>query len=123
RRRALELFTAKREPAFRTTLVSLLNDRELRGDAIRALAVYDTPDIANRLLSLYPSLNADERQDAIQTLTARPTFALSLLDAIEQGRIPRHEVSALVIRELQALNVAAVTDRLKKVWGDIRPAS
>ena len=51
------------------------------------------------------------------------SFALALLTAIEQGAIPRSEVSALTIRQLQALDDKQVSERLAKVWGDIRQTS
>ncbi|HEY2414454.1 MAG TPA: PVC-type heme-binding CxxCH protein [Pirellulaceae bacterium] len=123
RRRALELLSAKHEPGFLGILLSLLKDDSLRPDAIRALANYDSPQIPPKLVNIYTSLNSLERQDAIQTLSARPIYALVLLDAIEQGIIPRQDVSALTIRQLQAINDQRVTDRLTKVWGNIRRAS
>ena len=123
RRRALELLVTKRDPAFGKSVLALLRDPVLRPDAIRALAAYDLPEIPPRLVTVYPTLLPAERQDAIQTLTARPAFAQALLGAIEQGTIPRQDVSALVIRQLQALEDPAVNARLAKVWGDIRPAS
>jgi hypothetical protein len=94
---------------------------ELRPEIIRTLAGYEQPDIPVRLVELYPRLTPAEQQDAIQTMTARPAFALSLLDAIEQKKIPRQDISALIIRQLLALEQTPVTDRLRAVWGEIRP--
>src|SRR5262249_50227568 len=123
RRRAIDLLSTRREPEFLKTLFSLLQQADLRADAIRALAAYDSPEIPPRLVGVYSALSADERQDAIQTLTARPAFALTLLDAIDGGNIPRQDVSALTIRQLQSLADKRVEDRLTKVWGTIRRAS
>jgi putative membrane-bound dehydrogenase-like protein len=123
RRRALELLATKHEPVFLMVLLSLINDPELRPDAIRALGGYNSPEIPPRLINAYTKLSAAERQDAIQTLTARPIFALVLLDAIEQGIIPRQDVSALTIRQLQAMGDEKLSERLAKVWGAIRRAS
>ncbi len=122
-RTALELLHAARDPGFAEQLPALLNIPPLRGEAIRALAAYNLPETPGALLTIYPQLLPAEKQDAIQTLTARPAFALALLGAIEDGKIPRQDVSALVIRQLQALEDKSVNDRLTKVWGDIRPAS
>jgi putative membrane-bound dehydrogenase-like protein len=123
RHRAVELLTTKREPGFLQTLFALLQDADLRSDAIRALAAYDVADIPPRLIGIYSSLNGNERQDAIQTLTARPAFALAMLDAISEGRIPRQDISALTVRQLQAINDERVNQRLTAVWGTIRRAS
>src|SRR5439155_10933437 len=123
RRRALELLTARHEPSFGQALIELLSDLELRSDIIRALAAYDLPEIPPRLINGYARLTPAERQDAIQTLTSRPMFALLLLDGIAGGVIPRQDVSALTIRQLQALDDKQVNERLTQVWGTIRRAS
>ena len=123
RQRRVHLLAGQRVAAFAPQLLTMLSDAELRPDAIRALGNYDLAEIPGKFISLFPELTSAERQDAIQTLTLRPSFALALLAAIEQKQIPREEVSALVIRELQALDHAEVTKRLASVWGAIRPAS
>jgi putative membrane-bound dehydrogenase-like protein len=123
RRRALELLVARRDPSFGQSVLMLLRDPEIRPDAIRALAAFDRPETAQRLVTLYPEFSPTERQDAIQTLTARPALGLALLDAIEAGTIPRADVSALVIRQLQALENDELNQRLTAVWGEIRPPS
>ncbi len=121
--RAAELLAGRRESEFVPLLIGLLEDEAFRPHAIRALGAYDDPRIPSRLLGQYVNFAPAERQDVIQTLTARPAFALALLDAIEQKAIARQEVSALVIRQLQALEDKTVSDRLAKVWGEVRPAS
>ncbi len=121
--RAAELLSDRREPDFVPLLIGLLEDEAFRPHAIRALAAYDDPRIPARLIGQYTSFAPAERQDVIQTLTARPAFALALLDAIEQETIARQDVSALVIRQLQALDNKAVSERLAKVWGEVRPSS
>jgi len=121
--RAAELLAGRREGEFVPLLIGLLEDEAFRPHAIRALAAYDDARIPPRLMAQYPNFAPAERQDAIQTLTARPAFALALLDAIERETIARQDVSALVIRQLQALDDKAVTERLTKVWGQVRPAS
>ena len=121
--RTIELLAGRREPGLWPLLVGLLEDEPIRGHAIRGLAAYDDPRIPPRLLDAYPSLSVEHRQDVIQTLTARPAFALALLDAIDNQTIDRRDVSALVIRQLQALGDSAVSRRLAEVWGEIRLAS
>jgi len=126
-RRALGLLSARRSPDFKATLLALAKPQRspaaLRSDAIRALAGYEGDEIPRSLLESYPQFSAAERADVIQTLTARPAFALALLDAIERGVVAREDVSALIIRQLQALADERVSQRLAKVWGDVRPAS
>jgi putative heme-binding domain-containing protein len=115
--------TGRREARLVPLLFGLLEDEPFRPSAIRAMAAFEDPRIPQRLVAAYKSLPSDHRQDAIQTLTSRPSFALALLDAIESKTIDRKDVSALIVRQLQQLNDKTVSDRLGKVWGDIRPAS
>ena len=126
RRQTLALLDSRRDPAFGARLLAMLAQDEpsaLRPEIIRTLAGYEQPDIPVRLVEMYSRLTPAEQQDAIQTMTARPAFALALLDAIDRKQIPRQDVSALIIRQLLALEQTAVTDRLREVWGEIRPPS
>jgi len=125
RLRAFTLLHARRDPRLSKVAADLVAAEagELRSAAIRALAAYNEPTTPERLLSIYSVSTAANKQDIIQTLTARPAFALALLSAIEQEKISRKDVSALVIRQLQALDDKAVAERLAKVWGNVRPAS
>jgi putative membrane-bound dehydrogenase-like protein len=125
-REVLALLAARGDALFARRLISVatLEDHAaVRPEIIRALGGYDLAEIPPALIGWYPMLSPAERGDVIQSLTSRPSFALPLLIAIEQGVIPRTDVSALVIRQLQALNDPVVNARLKQVWGDIRPAS
>lgn len=123
RRQALTLLTTRRDPEFGRSLLSLLRDDALRPDVIRELAAFDLPEIPPRLIALYPSLTPAERQDVLQTLTARPASALVLLAAIENEVIPRRDVSALIVRQVEALGDKTIQQRLTAVWGQVRPAS
>ncbi|MDX1943796.1 MAG: c-type cytochrome [Pirellulaceae bacterium] len=123
RARALEVLAIRPSADQVPLLLTLLDEAGLRGDAIRGLAAYEAQEIPGKLVALYATAIPLEKQDIIQTLTARPAFALALLDAIENGTIPRKDVSALIIRQLQALEDKAVNERLVTVWGNIRPAS
>ena len=75
------------------------------------------------ILKTYPTFTDAEKEDAVQTLAARPVWALELLDAIEKGTVPRRDVSAFIARQMQGLKDKRVVERLDKVWGKIQPAS
>ena len=92
----------------------LLDDVELRGDAIRGLAGFGNPKTPTVLLGAYDRFTPEQRTDAIQTLATRPNYATALLDAVESSkaedrRIPRNSPA-------QFGNIAAsqraCTDRL-----------
>jgi putative heme-binding domain-containing protein len=124
-RRALSLLHLRRDSRTAEYAMFFVSTASgpLREDSVRLLAAYDHARIPEILLSAYPRITPAERADVIQTLTARPAFALALLGAIEEGKIPRQDVSALVVRQLQAIENQQVSERLKQVWGDIRRPS
>ncbi len=104
-------------------LVGLLDDRALRGAAVRGLAAFGDTATPRELLRRYSSLNDDEKADAVGTLASRPAYALALLDAVERGQVPRRDLSAFTVRQMLALNSKEVADKVAMVWGVVRPAS
>jgi putative heme-binding domain-containing protein len=123
RQRALQLLVSKQPADLPPLLYSLLSDAALRAAAIKALAAYGNEQTPANLLKIYPQLTELERADVIQTLASRPAYAVALLDAVQSKQLPRSDVSAAVLRQLQALNHEQVTKRLEAIWGTIRPAA
>jgi putative membrane-bound dehydrogenase-like protein len=123
RREALELLLGKRVRDLPAKLLALLDDGALRRDALRGLAAYDDKSAAALILAKFATFDDGEKADALQTLAARPAYALALLDAVEQGRLDRREVPSGVAMQIAALKNKAVAERLAKVWGAVRPTS
>ncbi len=120
---ALHVLLRRGKPDLLPILQKLLDDKALRSDAIRGLAAFDDRETPGLLLKTYPTLAAAEKEDAVQTLASRSTWALALLDAIESGTVPRRDVSTFVARQIQGLSEKRVGQRLAQVWGQIQPAS
>jgi putative heme-binding domain-containing protein len=116
----MEILLRGRDPDAAEALRSVLTDPQLRGAAIRALAAYDDPKIPQAILALYGSLADAEKRDAISTLVARPSYALTLLDAIHQEKVPRTDLHAYHVRQLLGFSNEALNKRIQEVWGDIR---
>ena len=55
---------------------------ELRGLALRSLAAYDDPATPAIILRHFAEYSPAEREDAIATLAARPSWAMALLEAL-----------------------------------------
>jgi putative membrane-bound dehydrogenase-like protein len=123
RLRALTALVERRVPDLTGELHGLLDDRSLRGPAIRALAAYNNAATPQLILRRYAALSEFERDDAIATLSARPAWALALLDAVGSKIIPRRDLNATAARQLLALGDEKVRTRLEAVWGSIRPTS
>ncbi len=123
RRRALDVLIEGRDPDLRETLVKLLDDADFRAISIRTLAQYVDADIAKSLISLYPKLSRREKQDAVLTLAGRIESARALVDAIEQGTIPRQDVHAYHVRQIARLGSGELTGKLERVWGKLSESS
>jgi putative heme-binding domain-containing protein len=114
RQAALAALVQGHEPKLGPVLLSLLDDAALRGPAIRGLAGYSEAATAQAILQRYASLSESQRHDAINTLASRPAWAVPLLDAVEDGRIPPSDISAYTVRQLMGLNDKPVSDRLAR---------
>jgi len=123
RNRAVEALVAKRPVDLAPLLLELVRDSATRRAAIRGLAEYDHRETSATLLAGYDRFDAAARQDALQTLSSRPAWAVPLLDAVEAGQIPRTDVTAYTARQLLSLNVERINNRLQTLWGQVRTTS
>jgi len=123
RRTALQALVEQRDAESAALAERLLAEPAMRGAAVRALAAYGDEKTPHIILRNYQSFSEADRNDAVSALASRPAFALALLDAIDRGQIPRRDVSAFTIRQLQSMNDARVSKRLAEVWGAVRAPS
>jgi putative heme-binding domain-containing protein len=121
RRSALQTLIEKRPTDLLPLLRKLVGDRAVRGTVLRGLASYSDPQTPSLILEHYAAFSDAEKADAIATLASRPSFALALLDAMEKDCVPRRDLSAFTVRQLLAFKDKALTERLTKVWGTVRP--
>lgn len=101
------------------TLIRLLSDRGFRGRVIPVLARFDSPEIPEALLRGFSALTPEERNAALNALTSRASYANALLDAVEQGKIKRDQLTAFHVRQMVQLRDTAVEQRVAKTWGRI----
>lgn len=123
RENALQRITATRSPVAGSTIASFIMDPVMRGAGIRSAELLDDPRCTEAILAIYKLLSSDERRDALNTLSARATSALALLDALENGSIPRSDVGAIIATKMAGLKDVKVGERLAKVWGDVKSTS
>jgi putative membrane-bound dehydrogenase-like protein len=126
--RAIEALVAKKAPAVDALLVTAIAGQTMADEAVvraalRGLAEYDHAATAEVILKRYATLAPAARQDALQTLAARPAWAMKLVAALEAGQIPRGDVTAYTARQLFALDKPELTQRLKAAWGELRETS
>ncbi len=117
RKHAFEVLTRAKDSESIPTFLKLIDDKDFRATVIPQLARYDSPEIPKLLISHFSSLNDNERAAALNVLTARPAYALALLDAVAEKKIARDQLSAFHIRQFNQLNNAEVEKRAAAVWG------
>ena len=123
RQRAISALVAKHVDGFDSRLISLIDDPATQSTALKGLAEYNHPQTVAAILEVFPKADLLVRQDAIQTLAARPAWAKALLDAVEADRISRTELTAFTARQLHSLGDKQLSTRVEKLWGVIRETS
>jgi len=115
RRKALQTLTLQRRPQLAPVLPALLDDQQLRLDAIRSSASFDDEALGKVLIARYQMFTTAEKAETIQTLASRGRYARMLTDALAAGTVPRQDVPPHVARQLR--RVAGT--RFADVWGPI----
>jgi putative heme-binding domain-containing protein len=117
---AIEALVQAKAPDLAPLLQCLLDNESVRVAVLRALAAIDHDGTPSAILERYGRFDSQSRQEALATLSARARFALALVDAIEAGTIPRGDVSAFHVQQLQSLKNEQLQQRLASVWGTAR---
>ncbi len=123
RQQAMDILVRGRDTKAIDSLITALEEPQLRGGAIRALAAYDDASVSTAILSRYSQLSADEKRDAVATLTGRLSSANALLTAVDAGRVPRTDLHAFNVQQMLQLDDEKLRERIGAVWGSIRETS
>jgi putative heme-binding domain-containing protein len=101
-------------PAF-DSILSYVENAELRLYALRALTSYDDDAVGIKIFEHYSEFTQAERAVAIQTLATRRGSARALAAALMRNRIPRSDISAVNARQLRRVVGPSFVDW----WGPI----
>ncbi len=113
---ALRSLLGQRNEQVSALLESLLDEPDLRLDAIRGYAAMENTGAAEILLGRYDQWDPPFQRAVIETLATRKAYAKALLDAIENKTVSKEDVPAHVARSLNTL----LGDSFVKVFGDVR---
>ena len=119
RQRAIRSLAIKRDSDFKNKLESLLLDKSIRKDIIRAIGHFENDYLGEILLKRYSNFTHEEKLEVIHTLSSRPNYGSLLTQAINSGAIKRHEVPVYIARILLRI----VGNRFLEVWGPIEGIS
>jgi putative membrane-bound dehydrogenase-like protein len=116
---AFAVLSRAQDRASLPSFLSLLEDAAFRAPAISLLARFDTPEISAALVQRFSTFKPSERAATLDALTARPTYAIALLDAVSAGKVPRDQLTAFHVTRLASLKNAEVDRRVVATWGRI----
>jgi putative membrane-bound dehydrogenase-like protein len=123
RQEAVSALVEVRAPDLAGLLQKLVGEPAMRARALQGLAVYDDPQTPAVILRAYSHLDAADKHDAVETLASRPAYAIALLDAVENHQIPAADISVFTARQLRQFKNRKISDKLAKVWGNLRESS
>ncbi|MEL6110638.1 MAG: c-type cytochrome [Planctomycetota bacterium] len=116
RRTALRALLSQQNRAASSQLEPLLDDPELRVDAIRGYAAIENATAPGTLLRRYDRFAPESKRAVVETLSSRKRYAQALLGALKSGRVPREDIPVHVARSLQLL----LGEQFIAVFGEVR---
>ena len=126
RREALNSLANQRRQELEGVLPELIDEPELRIDAIRALSSIQIDaswrserDLAWKLIERYNEFSSMEKLEIVQTLASRSSYGWRLTRAIRDGMVPKRDVPAYVARQLHRV----VGSGFLETWGQISKVS
>ena len=119
RRVALQSLLTQQNDQISALLESLLDDPEIRLDAIRGYASIENTAAPRILLAHYKEWDSPLRRAVVETLATRKRYAESLMKAIEVGDVERSAITAHVARSLNLL----LGESFVRVFGEVRDLS
>ncbi len=123
RRRTIDALVENKDKQLPALLINLVKDAETRHAAIKGLASYNHPQSVTAIIGTYSDYDLQAKQDAVQTLTSRPEWALKLLEQIQQENIPKTDVPAFTLRQMAGFNNKQINSHIEKIWGKVRPTA
>lgn len=103
RRSALQSLVTQRSPEVKGILPSLLDDKALQIDAIRAYGAIEDVKAPDLILKRYASLNFQAKRATVETLASRRNYAQQLLGAIKDKTVPKQDIPTYLARNLSQL--------------------
>lgn len=104
-------------------LEELLKNRDLAAPAIEGLAAVGGPGTPQLLAANYNRYRQDGKTAAITTLVSRPDFAPQLIEAVEQGKIPKDDVPSFQLRQMLTYGNTELALRINKQWPELAQLS
>lgn len=126
RKTLLALLAERRAPAAIPVMLDLLRGNESAGlqlEVLNQLKRFGDKRIPTTLLELYPGLSAELRDAARSVLCSRVNWSRQLLEAVDQGALPREQVPPVNLLVIQNHRDPRCDELLRKHWGNLKQSS
>ncbi len=125
RQQALASLIEARPADLQRLCQSVLDIRVLNATALRGLGLVDDPATARSVALKIKRFQPDDRPAVIEWLVSRASSANELLDVIAQKNSPiaPTDLSVYQARRILAMNDAKLSEKLGRVWGQLREGS
>lgn len=115
KKNAIQGLATQQNPALQAEIPKLLENADVRLEAIKAIAAYDSRELGEALFKKYGNLSTKEKEEAIMTMASRPLYGQFLGDALKRGTIPKSDIPAHVVLQLRAV----LGNGFVEIWGPI----
>jgi putative membrane-bound dehydrogenase-like protein len=95
----------------------------IRSELLGGLEAFDDPAIGETILAGYARYSPSVKKKAVQTLLARPAWALALLKQFDTDQFPKADFTIDQAKTAIQLNDKAVTAFAEKHFGKLQPAT
>lgn len=120
---ALETLIQSEPEDLREICEKLLADSHMNVLAARGLSKFNDPSIGKQIVSRYRNFRGPFRPQIMSILVSRKVFAEVVLHAIQEGKIPRTDLSAFQVRQIHSFNDSELSDLASEAWGEVRDTS
>lgn len=123
RKSLLELLSERRIDAAVPVITTLLKKEKAdpaKLDLLNALSRFNTPEVGQTILELFPSFSTKVRAAGINALSSRADWARSLLELVDRGEVKKEQVSVGNLLAMQKLSDPQIDKLIKKNWGNLR---
>lgn len=114
-RRLLALEPSDEDAVKVVAVVDARSPQALAETALEALRESRSAEVSKHILAKWGRLTPKLRRAALQTLLSRPTWAASLVDALESGVVDRADLSVDLVHWLTSYPQAQVAERATKL--------
>jgi len=115
KKNAVQRLSAKQNSALSKAIPELLKDSDLRLEAIKAIAAYESYELGKLLGDNYSGFTKEEKQEVILTMASRPIYGKILARGLQQGSVTKKDIPAHVVLQLRAVLGSGFVE----IWGPI----